>query len=162
MAPPPFGQKLPPGPSWLGTLELATTGCVWAGSSLSESVCVSSPPLLPSGNGLTNGVRPPKWIGIRPRRSGRAKLVVPLPPYVVPSSENSAWFWLIGRSVPSHRAHPLGPWPLGPPTKLKSRISPRKCWLMPGVASCGREDAVEGDDEVDRLEGRHVVVRLAA
>src|SRR5262249_37347473 len=30
------------------------------------------------------------------------------PPYVVPSNENSAWFWLIGSNCPSQSAHPLG------------------------------------------------------
>jgi hypothetical protein len=31
-----------------------------------------------------------------------------LPPKVVPSSENSAWFWLIGMSYPSHNFQPQG------------------------------------------------------
>ena len=45
----------------------------------------------------------------------------PSPPNVVPSRENSAWFWLIGSSWPSHVAHPFGAnW------KLKTRISERK------------------------------------
>jgi microcystin-dependent protein len=39
-------------------------------------------------------------MGARPRRSGSAKVVCPLPPYVVPRSENNAWFWLIGRNFP--------------------------------------------------------------
>src|SRR5262249_9264234 len=139
------------------------TACVWAGSSPSESVCVSSPPLLPSGKGPSLNVGPLKWIGIRPRRSGRAKLTRPSPPKVVPSNENSAWFWLIGRSAPSHRAQPFGPWPLGPPTKLKIRISPRYGSLMSGGPwSRSGEDPGQRDDEVDRQERRHVVVRLAA
>lgn len=48
------------------------------------------------------------WIGARPRRSGRAKVEMPSPPKVVPSSENSAVFCDMGRSVPSHWAHPGG------------------------------------------------------
>ena len=61
-----------------------------------------SPPCSPS-------VWPePTWIGTRPRRSGSAKVVCPFPPNVVPSSENSAWFWLIGNSCPLHIAQPRG------------------------------------------------------
>jgi hypothetical protein len=36
----------------------------------------------------------------------------------VPSSENSAWFWLIGKNWPSQSAYPFGPW-----TKLVVRLS---------------------------------------
>jgi hypothetical protein len=32
----------------------------------------------------------------------------PSPPKVVPSSENNAWFWLIGSSCPLHSAQPFG------------------------------------------------------
>ena len=39
--------------------------------------------------------------GAAARRSGSAKFVEPLPPYRVPSSENSAEFWLMLRSRPS-------------------------------------------------------------
>ena len=34
-----------------------------------------------------------------PRKSGSAKVVCPLPPYIVPSKEKSAWFWLIGKKL---------------------------------------------------------------
>src|SRR5262245_44972705 len=61
-------------------------------------------------------------MGTRPRRSGSAKVVVPLPPKVVPSSENRAAFDAMGRSCPLHSAQPG----LGAKTKLISRISPRK------------------------------------
>jgi hypothetical protein len=47
-------------------------------------------------------------MGAQPWRLGRAKLLVPFPPYVVPSKENNAVFWLIGMSWPSHCAQPLG------------------------------------------------------
>src|SRR3954469_11550038 len=47
-------------------------------------------------------------MGVLARRSGSAKLTRPSPPKVVPSSENSAWFWLIGRSWPLHIAQPFG------------------------------------------------------
>src|SRR4051794_39459769 len=50
----------------------------------------------------------PWCIGARLCMLGSAKLVWPLPPYIVPSSENSAWFWLIARSWPLHNAQPLG------------------------------------------------------
>src|SRR5262245_59196495 len=33
---------------------------------------------------------------------------VPLPPYIVPSKANNAWFWLIARSCPSACAEPPG------------------------------------------------------
>src|SRR3954462_72570 len=81
----PTGLLFPPE----GTDE-AETKCVCCGISATLSVCASSPPLSPSVNPA------PTWIGARARRSGRAKLTRPSPPYVVPSSENSAWFWLIG------------------------------------------------------------------
>src|SRR4051812_18369741 len=47
-------------------------------------------------------------MGVRARRSGSAKLTLPSPPKVVPSSEKSAWFWLMGKSWPLLRAHPFG------------------------------------------------------
>src|ERR1043166_4945107 len=50
----------------------------------------------------------PMWIGTCPRRFGSWNVVWPLPPYVVPKSANSAWFWLIGRVWPLQSAHPLG------------------------------------------------------
>src|SRR5688500_2381927 len=48
------------------------------------------------------------WRGVRERRSGSAKFVLPLPPYIVPSSANSCWFKEIGSSCPSQRAQPFG------------------------------------------------------
>ena len=45
---------------------------------------------------------------VRPWRLGRAKFTRPSPPYVVPSSEKIAWFWLIGNSCPLHIAQPFG------------------------------------------------------
>src|SRR5438874_9372848 len=64
-------------------------------------------------------------MGGRPLRSGRANVVLPSPPYWVPSNENSAVFWLIARSWPLHRAQPLG-------AKLppNMRISPTKGLLI--------------------------------
>ncbi len=88
--------------------RLQRRGCA-AGSSAIESVCACSPPRSPS-------VWPePTWIGTRPRRSGSAKFTRPSPPNVVPSSENSAWFWLIGSSWPLHCAQPspVGTWRVG-------------------------------------------------
>src|ERR671916_108151 len=60
-------------------------------------------------------------MGVRPLRSGSAKLTRPSPPKVVPSKLKSAWFWLIGRSWPLHKAQPFGANP-----KLMRRISERK------------------------------------
>ena len=57
-------------------------------------------------------------LGAELRRSGRAKVVTPSPPKFVPSSENSAWFWLIGRICPWAGT----PFPTEP---AKSKISPR-------------------------------------
>ena len=74
--------------------------------------------------------------------SGRAKVVCPLPPYVVPSSANSAWFWLMGSNWPLHSAQPFGgklkltssgsrrgtaqPWALTGRTPLRRSRAP--CW----------------------------------
>ena len=84
------------------TADVPLSTCVWVGSSAMFSVCACSPPRSPSV------CPPPMWIGVRARRSGSAKVVWPFPPYVVPSSENSAWFWLMGRSWPLHSAQPIG------------------------------------------------------
>ena len=77
---------------------------------------------------LAERVAAPTWSGVRPRMSGSAKVVCPLPPKVVPSSEKSAWFWLMGSSCPLHSAQPRG-------AKLKdmSRISERKGSAMSDV-----------------------------
>src|SRR5262245_52295051 len=82
---------------------------VWLCTGISDvsRVTVSLPPCSPRSCWL----RPapcPGAIATAPRRSGRANVDLPSPPYVVPSSENSAVFWLIGSSWPSHRAHPRG------------------------------------------------------
>src|SRR5512141_129282 len=92
----------PVGVPWLGAALLAEKVWVWAGSSEIINVWFSSPPVSPSVWLL------PKWIGIRPCRFGNAKLTRPSPPYVVPSRENNAWFWLIGNNWPLHSAQPLG------------------------------------------------------
>src|SRR3954469_24892896 len=76
--------------------------CVWVGSCWMFTVTEVLPAASPSVCPL------PMWVGTRPRRLGRAKVVWPLPPYVVPRRANSAWFWLIGRNWPLHNAHPLG------------------------------------------------------
>src|SRR5215203_6546608 len=47
-------------------------------------------------------------MGVLARKSGRAKFTRPSPPNVVPSSEKSGWFWLMGRSCPLHSAQPFG------------------------------------------------------
>jgi len=57
------------------------------------------------------GVSPapcPGCIGTQPRRSGRAKVDVPLPPKLVPKILKREVFWSIGISCPSQNAHPLG------------------------------------------------------
>src|SRR6185436_19019461 len=79
------------------------------------------------------------------------------PPYVVPSSENSAVFCEIGRSCPSQNAHPVGA-----KLKPKMRISATKASLISSLLRLRRELAEERDDEVDDEVRVHVVVRLAA
>src|SRR5687767_14999097 len=95
-------------------------------------------------------------MGARPWRSGSAKFDLPSPPYVVPSSENSAVFCEMGRSWPSHRAQPWG-------AKLngKMRISATNGSAMT-LLGWRREDAEQRDDEVDAQVGLEVLVRLVA
>src|SRR5690348_13590022 len=83
--------------------------------------------------------------GALPCRLGSAKVVRPSPPYVVPSSENSAWFWLMGRSCPLHIAQPLG-------AKLNDTIliSPRN-----GVAAMVATPPVYGLDRRDGACAHH-------
>src|SRR5712691_4255322 len=76
----------------------------WLCAGISEilSVWVVSPPNCPSKMPW------PTCTGMRPCRFGSPKVVRPSPPYVVPRIENSAWFWLIGRSWPLANVQPLG------------------------------------------------------
>src|SRR5437588_10826627 len=92
-----------------GTLlpQFGVTACWCGGICDAVMVTFSAPPFWPRLYGL----RPGPWlacIGARPRRSGSANVVCPLPPYVVPKSENRALFCAIGKSCPSHRAQPRG------------------------------------------------------
>src|SRR6266852_5778142 len=64
-------------------------------------------------------------MGTRLCRLGSAKVVCPLPPYMVPSSENSAVFCEIDRSWPLHRAQPRGAKP-----KPNGWICPRNGCVM--------------------------------
>src|SRR5579863_9523178 len=80
---------------------------VWvcAGSWVFVSWADSVPPLSPGAIG--ESPKPvPLPTGLRPCRSGNWKLVVPLPPYVTPSSANSAWFCVIEIVWPWHNAQP--------------------------------------------------------
>jgi len=77
------------------------------GISVWSRVTVCSPPVSPRSRSESPGPWP-GCIGALPCRFGRAKLDLPSPPYVVPSSENSAVFCEIGISWPSHNAHPTG------------------------------------------------------
>ena len=91
-----------PGTGVVAWALVPVTVWVWIGVSATVRVCAGSPVTSPCG-----------WFslrcsGTRPRRSGRAKVTRPSPPYVVPRSEKRAWFWLIGKSWPLHAAHPLG------------------------------------------------------
>jgi hypothetical protein len=47
-------------------------------------------------------------MGAEPWRFGKANVLLPSPPNVVPSNENSAVFWLMGSSWPLQRAQPKG------------------------------------------------------
>jgi hypothetical protein len=64
----------------------------------------------------------PVPITVRPRKSGSAKVVCPSPPYMVPSRENRAWFWLIGSIWPAATAQPFGA-----KFPAKAITSPRIC-----------------------------------
>src|SRR5688572_19038230 len=103
-----------PRPTYLpaGTRELPSsaetrTPCEWPGISDSSRLTVSEPPVSPRSCSDNPGPWP-GCMGARPCRSGSAKFDLPLPPYVVPSSENSAVFCESGSSCPSHQAQPLG------------------------------------------------------
>src|SRR6185295_12930105 len=84
------------------------------GISDSSSDTVSEPPVSPSSCSDSPGPWPQN-IGALPCMLGSAKVDLPSPPYMVPSSENSAVFCEIGRSWPWQRAHPVG-------AKLKAKI----------------------------------------
>ena len=71
-----------------GFWVLAVAVCPCDGIWLSVSGTASCPACSP----MKNGPYSAKPIGTRPRRSGKAKVVCPLPPNCVPSSENNAWF----------------------------------------------------------------------
>src|ERR1051325_9233135 len=89
---PVLAQLLPVGtPSvafWLAltTAMLLFRKCVWVGSVCMFIVTAVEPAASPNVCPL------PIWIGTWPRKLGSAKLVCPLPPYVVPSNANKAWF----------------------------------------------------------------------
>jgi len=71
------------------------------------SVTLGVPAIWPS---ITFG-RPGPWpvpTGIRPLRSGSPKVVVPLPPKVVPSKENTAVFCAMDMICPWQKANPRG------------------------------------------------------
>src|SRR5690349_5254907 len=75
-----------------------------------SSVTLSSPADCPRSYKLSPG---PGWLeptcsAAAPWRSGKPNVLLPSPPYVVPSNEKSAVFCEIGRSCPSQNAHPLG------------------------------------------------------
>src|SRR5579884_1127293 len=98
-------------------------------------------------------------MGTLPRKSGNAKVVVPLPPNIVPRMEKSAVFCVIARSWPLHSAYRTG-------AKFRPhmRISP-----IYGVdietspsSILRRENAKESNQERDRKRRHHVLVRQAA
>src|ERR1700733_66252 len=122
-----------------------------AGISLMMTVCASWPPRSPSVCDW------PWCIAVRPCRFGSANVVRPSPPYVVPSSAKSGWFWLIGRVWPLHSAHPLG-------AKLNDMILiSLKKGVPISVSSLRprRVYALEGDAVVEGEIRHEVVVRLA-
>src|ERR1700681_4287604 len=87
----------------------AETHCakwLWFGISVVSSVTFCSPPVSPRSRRLKPGPWP-CCNGAEPWRLGRAKLVFPSPPYVVPRRENRAVFWLMGKSCPSQVAQPM-------------------------------------------------------
>src|SRR3954451_18003076 len=94
---------------------------------------------------------------MRPRRSGSPKVLSPSPPYVVPISWNRVSFSEIGSNCPSQNIQPAG-------AKLPPniRISPTYGCAMAASLVRRRENALEGDAEVQRQEWLHVQMRLAA
>ena len=130
--------------------------CECAGISLSNSVTVSEPPVSPRSCSDKPGPCP-GCMGARPCRSGKAKLLCPLPPYVVPSSENSAVFCDKGSSCPSHHAQPRG-------AKLNGniRISATKGSAMITLSSRARENSEQRNDEVNAQIRLKIGVRLAS
>src|SRR5256714_5000669 len=125
-----------------------------AGISLSSSDTVSLPPVSPRSWSESPGPCP-GCIGARPCRSGSAKLDLPSPPYVVPSSEKSAVFCEIGRILPSQNAQPLGA-KLNP----KMRISATN-GSTAALLTRAREYPEQRDDEVDAQVRLEIVVWLA-
>src|SRR5881409_3888989 len=95
-------------------------------------------------------------MGNRPRRSGRAKVLCPSPPYVVPIRLNSVSYSEIGSSWPSQNIHPAG-------AKLPAniRISPTYGCAISALLGRRREDALKGDAEGQHEERLHVDMRLA-
>ena len=70
---------------WLPPVALvACTEWVCAGTLVDSNVTFSLPDTWPVG------ILDDCPIGVLPRKSGSANVVVPLPPYVVPSNENNA------------------------------------------------------------------------
>src|ERR687887_2628740 len=133
---------------------LADIVCECAGISDSRSETVSLPPVSPRSCSESPGPWP-GCMGARPWRSGSAKLLLPLPPYVVPSRENNAVFCDRGRSCPSHHAHPLG-------AKLNGKIliSATKGSATTRLLGRAREDPEQGNDEVDAQVRLEVCVGL--
>src|SRR6185295_11057736 len=125
------------------------------GISDSSSETVSEPPVSPSSCSDSPGPWPQN-IGALPCMLGSAKLDLPSPPYMVPSSENSAVFCESGSNWPSHQAQPLG-------AKLngKIRISATN-GSMDCLSGLRREDPEQGNDETDAEIGLEIGVRLAA
>src|SRR3712207_5505783 len=97
---------------------VARMAWVCTGISDCSSVTNSAPPSSPTVR--EDSPCPwPQCIGDRPCMSGSANVDLPSPPCMVPSSENSAVFCVIGRSWPLQCAHPVGG-----KLKPKIRISP--------------------------------------
>src|SRR5688572_10087103 len=151
-----------PRPTYLpaGTRELPSsaetrTPCEWPGISDSSRLTVSEPPVSPRSCSDNPGPWP-GCMGARPCRSGSAKFDLPLPPYVVPNSENSAVFCESGRSWPSHQAQPLG-------AKLngKIRISATNGSAMTNSGWTG-EETKQRNDVVNAQIRLKIRVRLAA
>ncbi|KAG1375570.1 hypothetical protein G6F59_018315 [Rhizopus arrhizus] len=71
----------------------------------------SAPAAVPTGCAggcQAESTEMPADTGTRPRRSGKAKVVRPSPPYWTPSRANRAWLVWTGINWPSHKAKPLG------------------------------------------------------
>src|SRR5579864_4264462 len=99
-------------------------------------------------------------MGAEPCRLGSAKLLFPSPPYMVPSSEKRAVFWLMGMSWPLHSAQPVGA--KFPAKILISATNGFDMAIFSPLLILAGENSLQRDDEIQHQVRAHVFMRLAA